>query len=925
MTFLDIVYTIFIRPLLLFFEVLFMMANRIIDNPGMSIIVLSLAMNFLVLPLYRRADAMQEEERDIETKLHKGVAHIKKTFKGDERMMILNAYYRQNDYKPTYVFKGAMSLFLEIPFFIAAYQFLSNLEILQGVPFGVLQDLGAADQLITIGSYHVNLLPIIMTAVNLISCVIFTKGYPVKTKVQLYSMAIFFFFFLYSSPSGLVFYWTLNNVFSLVKTIFYKLRHARQILEGMFGVAGTALIIAAVYGYHEGHMIRLIGIIGIGVICILPLFVTVLKKYCKLHMKPLQIEANGKLFLAGAIFLVVLVGALIPSAVINASPQEFVDVHYYLHPIWFICSSLCFAIGTFIVWLGVFYRLANKKTRVFFDIAVWLGCGIATINYMFFGKNLGILSNILKFEEGMCFDRKQILINIAILCTATVIMFVIFRFGKKLVPQVLLIGSLALAGMTISNVVKINRSVADMADAVSQAQDDTPSFTLSKTGKNVIVLMMDRAMNEYIPYFMNEKPELKEQFAGFTYYSNTVSFGGFTNFGTPALYGGYEYTPVELNKRNTESLATKQNEALKVMPALFDENGYNVTICDPTYTNYQWTADFSIYDDYPDIHTYITNGRFADKESKQNVIKNNKRNFFCYSIMKSVPLCIQSVLYDNGAYNQGKNAQVSDGQIMENNYVATGTNPAFQKAYSVLENLKNMTDVRDDGSDNFLLMTNDTTHEPMLLQEPDYVPSMHVDNAEYESKHSERYTVDEVTLNMNSDVQYIHYQTNMAAMIQLGNWMDYLRENDVYDNTKIIIVADHGRPLYHLDEMVLDDGSNNLYNTEFYYPLLMVKDFNQKEFATSEEFMTNGDVPTLAFRDTISDPVNPFTGKEINNSEKYTHDQYILGSKKWDISENNGNTYLPGSWLSVHDDMRKKDNWTILNENSISPTENETK
>ena len=192
-----ILYTTLIRPRQLVFEVLFMLANRMINNPGMSIIVLSLAMNFLVLPLYRRADAMQEEERDIENKLHAGVAHIKKTFKGDERMMILQTYYRQNDYKPTYVFKGSISLFLEIPFFIAAYQFLSHLEILKGVSFGVISDLGAADALIHIGGYNFNLLPFVMTGINLISCVIFTKGYPTKTKVQLYSMAIFFLFFLF--------------------------------------------------------------------------------------------------------------------------------------------------------------------------------------------------------------------------------------------------------------------------------------------------------------------------------------------------------------------------------------------------------------------------------------------------------------------------------------------------------------------------------------------------------------------------------------------------------------------------------------------------------------------------------------------------------------------------------------------------------
>ena len=145
MSFFSILGTLLIRPLRLLFEVIYMMAERLIGNPGLSIIVLSLMMNFLVLPLYRRADAMQEEERETELRLHKGVAHIKKTFRGDERMMMLQTYYRQNNYKPTYVLKGATSLFLEIPFFIAAYRFLSGLELIKGVSFGPIADLGAAD------------------------------------------------------------------------------------------------------------------------------------------------------------------------------------------------------------------------------------------------------------------------------------------------------------------------------------------------------------------------------------------------------------------------------------------------------------------------------------------------------------------------------------------------------------------------------------------------------------------------------------------------------------------------------------------------------------------------------------------------------------------------------------------------------------
>lgn len=83
--------------------------------------------------------------------------------------------------------------------------------------------------------------------------------------------------------------------------------------------------------------------------------------------------------------------------------------------------------------------------------------------------------------------------------------------------------------------------------------------------------------------------------------------------------------------------------------------------------------------------------------------------------------------------------------------------------------------------------------------------------------------------------------------------------------------------------------------------------------------MTNGDVPTLEFEGLINNPSNPFTGNIINNDEKYAHDQYVLGSYKWDTAVNNGNKFLPGIWFSVHGDMRDAKNWKVLQVNSTSP------
>lgn len=915
MTFFEILDTIILKPLVLLFETVYMMSGRVTDAPGISIMILSLFVNFLALPLYMRADAIQEEEHAVEKKLQKGVDHIKKTFHGDERMMMLQTYYRQNHYKPVYVLRSAISLFLQIPFFIAAYRFLSGLSLLNGASFGPIPDLGSPDAMLQIGGISVNVLPVVMTMLNLISCVIFTKGDPLKSKIQLYGMALFFLVFLYDSPAGLVFYWTLNNIFSLIKTICYKLKNPGKIIRAVCSAAGIAIVIYGVflYSYQYNSVRRKIFLVCIGLLLQTPVLYCLLKRERK--EKTVCIAENGKFFFSGALFVTVLTGGLIPSAVIKASPQEFVEITSFFHPVWFIASSFCMALGLFMLWAGVFYYLAKPSVKAYFARGIWIFSGIAIVDYMFFGRNLGLLDPQLKFENELWYSGKEIIINAAVVLIAALLLYIICIKRTRFAAEVLIAGALTCSVMTAVNIAAISNSVSKM-DRLEK-ETELPGFTLSRTGKNVIVFMLDRAMGGYMPYILHEKPELKEQFSGFTCYANTVSFGGSTNFGAPPLFGGYEYTPIEMNKRKAETLKEKHNESIKVMPVLFDQNGYEVTVCDPPYVNYEWSADLSIYDEYPGIKKYITDGRFNDPVAAEQGIKSNKRNFFCYSIFKILPVGVQKLAYDRGRYNQTEMEISYAGQYRSSFYTGEGMDGYFMAAYNVLKSLPKMTELTDRETGTFLMMANNTTHEPMLLQEPDYEPAMRVDNTGYAQKYEERFTVGGQTLRMETDVQMMHYQITVRALSELGEWFDFMKKEDVYDNTKIIIVSDHGRNLNQLDGLILEDGLD----IESYYSLLLVKDFESDGFEISEDFMTCADVPAIATENTIEEPINPFTGKMLGYGDKAVNPQYIIDSKDYNIYENNGNQFLPARWYTVRDDLRKPENWKLVAENAILPAE----
>lgn len=914
MTFFSILEAIFIGPLKLIFEIIFEFANRFVHHPGLSIIFLSLVMNILVLPLYKRADAMQEAARDTEAKLSRGVAHIKKMFSGDERMMILQTYYRQNNYKPTSALNGSVSLLLEIPFFMAAYQFLSHLEILNGVSLGPISDLGAPDGMLVIGSLAINVLPFLMTFVNVISSAIYLKGFPLKTKIQLYAMALFFLVFLYTSPAGLVFYWTLNNVFSLVKTIFYKIKNPKKVLNILTFIIGLAALVFGIFFYHpESRLLKVI-LIGIGALLVLPLVISLFEGKIHLPEPKQQPTYSRKMFILGGLLLTVVVGVLIPSAYISASPQEFVDITYFHNPLWYIVNSACLAAGLFIVWFNVFYWISNEKGKVIFDKVIWILCGVAMVNYLFFGTKLGIISSTLQYENGMSFSKKELIINIVVLLAVIAVMYLVITRFKRVVALVLATAVLATAGMAAVNIVGINKSVSVLNSSQTAEDNGIFNIKLSKSGKNVVVLMLDRAISSYVPYMLNERPELKEQFEGFTFYPNTMSYGGYTNFGTPALLGGYEYTPVEINKRKDETLAQKQNEALKVMPSVFANNGFNVTVADPVYANYYWVPDISIYKDMPNVDAYVTKGKFGDVVAKQTVVRNNRRNFFCFGLMKTMPLALQPILYNNGRYNAITTNSVAAPELTQTRTspsTATGLHPGFTDAYNVLASLSSVTKISDSNENTYLFMVNDATHEPTMLQVPEYEPKAVVDNTEYDRLHTDRFVLDGKKIQVETEVHMIHYQTNMAVFIQLGKWLDFLRENGVYDNTRIILVSDHGQPLSSVEELIVEQG-NHQKDAMFYNALLMVKDFGSKKFTVSDEFMTNADVPTLSTDGLIDSPVNPYTGKPINSNEKTAHDQYIIVSDDCSTTTNNGNTFWPAKWATVKDDIRDKNNWKFF-------------
>lgn len=832
-------YQIFIMPLIQLTEFFYSLFFEVTGNQGIAVIGLSFVVTIFTLPLYMVAEQWQETERNIQKKLKPGVERIKNTFKGDEQYMILTAFYRENHYHPIYALRSSFSLLIQIPFFIAAYNFLSNLEPLKNYSFLFIKSFGEPDATFHIGSFAVNILPIAMTIINCVAGFIYSKGHSLSEKIQIYGCAAVFLLLLYNSPAGLVVYWTMNNILSLVKNIFYKIKNPKKVLYIIACILSICMILCAAIVFKNAKIIFRIGLVFAGVVIpAAPFAVSFFSSLFESHFKIL--DENPKLrlsiFLISAFILAVLTGLAIPSILMQSEPEQYSYVDSYTSPLYFVWHTFFQALGFFVVWPFCFYALFSAKTKKILTFLFSFIAFSAVLNCFAFSGNYGSVNPNLLFMTPQHFmpGIKTVIVNILCMLVILASLVAAFSFKAKILNSVCTIFLISLAAISGKNIISVQNSFRRMT-APDFSKKIEPVFHLSKTGKNVIILMQDRYFSPLIPEILKNNPELNGQLDGFVWYPNTVSFGKLTMIGTPGIFGGYDYTPFEINRRADKTLQQKHNEAILTMPVVFHNNNWNVTVADLPYENYLEQPVTDMYKGYEFINRVTTHGTYSDIWYARHGMKKSpfmsegiKRNFIWFSVLKIVPPFMRQIIYHKEywiSYNKFENSA------------------KFIDNYSEIDLFP---ELFDDSSEKnaFFLLDNEANHESILLQAPDYVP------------------VENVT-QFGPGGNDATYSSMVGIILRFTNFIDFLKKNEIYDNTKIIIVSDHGMSR---DTGTFDNKTQNFpFNKDNMTATLLVKDFSSRgKLKKDYTFMTNADTPALALKDIDGNALNPFTKNPLD-------------------------------------------------------------
>jgi len=187
------------------FKVL-MWLHGIFGNWGWAIIALTILIRMVLFPLTYKGMLSMQKMKEVAPK----IKEIQAKYKGDPQRMnaAVMETYKKHGANPL---GGCLPLLLQIPVFFAIYRVLLNAVELQGAPWIMwVNDLSRMDP------YFI--LPILMGATMFYQQHITPNNFtdPMQEKIFKYLPVIFTFFFI-TFPSGLVLYWFVNNIFSIVQ------------------------------------------------------------------------------------------------------------------------------------------------------------------------------------------------------------------------------------------------------------------------------------------------------------------------------------------------------------------------------------------------------------------------------------------------------------------------------------------------------------------------------------------------------------------------------------------------------------------------------------------------------------------------------------------------------------------------------------
>lgn len=188
--------------------------HAVIPSWGWSIVIMTVCVKTLFWPLTAKASRSQKRM----AKIQEPMAALKEKYKDNPQKLQQETLklFRENKVNPV---AGCLPMFIQMPIFLGLFYMLRTASELRHEPFLWVADLSMPDTMFVVAGFPVNILPMIM-GVSMILQMRMMPASPTADAAQqkiLKFMPLLFLVFLYNYASGLVLYWTVQNLLTILQ------------------------------------------------------------------------------------------------------------------------------------------------------------------------------------------------------------------------------------------------------------------------------------------------------------------------------------------------------------------------------------------------------------------------------------------------------------------------------------------------------------------------------------------------------------------------------------------------------------------------------------------------------------------------------------------------------------------------------------
>ena len=548
------------------------------------------------------------------------------------------------------------------------------------------------------------------------------------------------------------------------------------------------------------------------------------------------------LLLSGLLFLWSPVSLLLTD--LNSMPFPFLSLLFW-HVLYFIAA---FALS-FVV-----YRFSPSLSK---PVLLWFFFTMAVAAWVYvylLPGDYGVLDVTILSRPGHLKVSSQGVdaeyLKLAALEFAGLLLFfalsalVVFRFPRKILPVVAIL-NLMTAGQSLFNVGTSDGLLkAGYSGEAFLPENSREAFRFSTQG-NIVILMMDMFGADLLPAVLERYPEIRDSLSGFTWYPSTLSTG-FTTYGSlPSMLAGPEYTPDRVNASDGILLEEKIQNAYAYYPRISHERGYDFTFVHPFFSALEeYVSDERVtvidprhYAEYwLSISDEAANLDF-DMNPEQYVRLLSAVGFF-----KISPHFIRPFIYLDGrwlmtrqSYQDVKHAVIHLGflDLLDSLSYAEGGLPTFK------------------------FISNELTHTPWAIGSDLKLEDSRIGDYRFDPQYEMQVA--------NPDAVYY---SAVRAMKEIASFIEWLKDENLIDVTKIVIVSDHGYNGIHRQwsklPVLRDGGGNIVTGSSRVNSLLLVKDYNsQSRFRMDNRLMSIADVPLIALSQADDPTLNSAKVREI--------------------------------------------------------------